>query len=283
MPRFFAALPEGALVAGDERALEQQLRDYIIEAAASWPGLDSMSDAFVAYVAARSAQGIPPIAHAAELFLAHGCAMRWPASQAAFHRGYREVVKRVLTRRGAEAHSADDVTQVVFTQLLVAPQGELPKIVQYRGQGPLKSWVAAAASTALAMLRRGQQRKREDKEDLERVQVDALVDPELGYLKERYKGEVQRAIAQALARLDERERTLLRLSAGAQMNIDELGAMYRVSRATAARWLVAARGALLEHTRAVLRSELGLSDTELRSIVGLIHSQLDISIVRLLS
>jgi len=51
-----------------------------------------------------------------------------------------------------------------------------------------------------------------------------------------------------------RERTLLRMPLVDRLNIDRLGVIYRVNRATVARWLVAIRRRLFEEVRRELAS-----------------------------
>ncbi len=53
-------------------------------------------------------------------------------------------------------------------------------------------------------------------------------------------------------------------------------------RATAARWLQAARAAVLDGTQGELIRRLRLSRTELANVMRLIESQLDVSLPRLL-
>jgi RNA polymerase sigma-70 factor (ECF subfamily) len=59
--------------------------------------------------------------------------------------------------------------------------------------------------------------------------------------------------------------------------------MYGVNRATAARWLVAARQSLLERARAAMRASLGSSEEELESLALLLQSQLHVSLARRLT
>jgi len=62
----------------------------------------------------------------------------------------------------------------------------------------------------------------------------------------------------------------------------EMGALYGVHRATAARWAVAAQEALLEKTRRRLTERLRLTHSQLDSVLRLISSKLDINLSRLL-
>jgi len=86
-----------------------------------------------------------------------------------------------------------------------------------------------------------------------------------------------------LSELGDRERTLLRLHLGERLSIDVLASMYSVNRATAARWLVAARQQLLSRARAAIRASLGSSDEELESLGVLLQSQLHVSLTRRLT
>jgi RNA polymerase sigma-70 factor (ECF subfamily) len=133
------------------------------------------------------------------------------------------------------------------------------------------------------MIRRTAERRREEHDSSQVARLAADLDPELAYLKDRYATEMEQAVVHALAHLSDRERTLMRLHLGEHMTIDQLGAMYRVNRATAARWLTAARESLVARARSDLRLRLRLSESECDSIVALVRSQLDVSIVRRLS
>ena len=63
-----------------------------------------------------------------------------------------------------------------------------------------------------------------------------------------------------------------------ELSIDKLGALYRVHRATAARWVASARRALVDATRDQMITRLGVDSVELDSIIRLVRSQLEISI-----
>jgi hypothetical protein len=101
-------------------------------------------------------------------------------------------------------------------------------------------------------------------------------------MKRQYGPAFKAAFAAAFSALAPRQRTLLRQQVLDGLTIDELGALYRVHRATAARWLERAREALLSGTRTALERELKVSATECESIMRLAQSQLHVSIRRLL-
>jgi RNA polymerase sigma-70 factor (ECF subfamily) len=141
--------------------------------------------------------------------------------------------------------------------------------------------VAAAAATTLMMMRRAAERRREEAPESGTLAgAVGEADPELRYIKERYRQELESSVEHALRSLGDRERALLRLHLSERMSIDQLGVIYGVNRATAARWLAAARTAVMTRTRDDLRARLGLSPSECRSIMALVRSRLDISIVK---
>jgi RNA polymerase sigma-70 factor, ECF subfamily len=273
---------------GDARAsetdLESTLRRWIDQARATWPEIDFEEPAFVAYLAARSPAGVlPPLARAGDLLLAFACAGGAPAAIAVFHRTYGAVVGRVLARRRTQHADADDVAQLMFERLLVGNGPNPPKIADYHGTGTLRSWVSTTAATTLQMMRRGTARRREDADGVDLMGALEADDPEVLYIKRRYLPEIERAIVQALAGLSDRQRTLLRLHLGERTSIDHLGAMYGVNRATAARWLGAAREAFVSAAREAVRAQLRLTDSECDAVARLVRSQLDVSVVRHLS
>src|SRR5262249_6529246 len=104
---------------------------------------------------------------------------------------------------------------------------------------------------------------------------------ELRYMKTLYGAEFREAFAQAMATLKPREQNLLRQHHVDGLTIDQLGQLYHVHRATAARWLGKARSSLLAQTRRSFMKRIRLSHSQFDSVLGLVQSQLVISFRRL--
>lgn len=104
--------------------------------------------------------------------------------------------------------------------------------------------------------------------------------PELDYLRRLYLGELRAALAEAFGRLTVGERNLLRHAFVEGLTVDAIGALYKVHRATSARWIVAAHALLVTRTKAALRSRLDLSEQECERILRLLQSQCDITLDR---
>jgi RNA polymerase sigma-70 factor (ECF subfamily) len=140
--------------------------------------------------------------------------------------------------------------------------------------------VTVAARTALKQ-RRGRAAQPHDSiSGLAQIAVEA--EPELALAKARYAPELDKALRTALDTLDPRQRVLLRLHYAEGWSIDRLGALYQVGRSTSARWIIAAREALHEATKTAMQRRLQLTTSEFESLVGLVQSQLEVSLIRLL-
>ena len=96
-------------------------------------------------------------------------------------------------------------------------------------------------------------------------------------MKEKYRGEFSAAFRRAIAKLELRERNLLRQHYLDELSLEDVASLYRVHRATAARWLSSARSGLLALTRQELAAALGLPAHEVDSLMRLLQSRLDFS------
>jgi RNA polymerase sigma-70 factor (ECF subfamily) len=103
-------------------------------------------------------------------------------------------------------------------------------------------------------------------------------DPELDYLKRLYGESFRVAFDDAVASLEPRDRNLLRLSVIDGLGIDQLAAIFHVHRSTAARRLEQARATLVTATRDRMRATLAITESELESIMRMIHSVCDVTL-----
>ena len=257
-------------------------QDVIDRARAAWPELDLDEGGFAAQVERCLAGGGDPGAlHAGDLWLAYGCSIGDDHAVAAFDREVLSQVGLLLGRMQPTPLLVDETRQALREKLLVAAPGARPRIAEYAGRGPLAAWVrVAAVRTALDLLRAGGARSGAD------VEPDDLAadgsSPELDYVKERYAPQFKAAFQEALRALDSEQRNVLRLHVVEGLNIDEIGALFKVHRSTVARWIAAARQAVLTGARQRLRVQLGLSAGEFDSLAGVVRSQLDLSVAKIL-
>jgi RNA polymerase sigma-70 factor (ECF subfamily) len=223
-------------------------------------------------------------AHVADLCLAWACARGDVNALAAFETRVFSDLDAALRSMEIERWRVDEVKQVVRVELLVAAPDRAPLIEGYAGRGSLRGWLRSiAVRTAMKLLTKDK-RETASSDDDELAQLPAVeAGPELAHFRRKYGAEFKAAFIAALATLDGRERNLLRQHFLDPLDLDQLGQLYGAHRATVARWLARARMRLLEATRDVLRSRLGLDDTELDSVLKLVRSELYLSLPRLLA
>ncbi|MCB9594995.1 MAG: sigma-70 family RNA polymerase sigma factor [Sandaracinaceae bacterium] len=212
-----------------------------------------------------------------ELALGLACARGEQAALRHLEADYFEGVRGALAAMKLPADVRDEVLQEVRRKLLV---GDPPKIAGYAGRGSLRGLLKVTATrTAISMLR---------KTDREAPGDDAILDeagepdPELAYLKERYRGVFRAAFEEAVAGLEPRERNLLRLHFLRKVTLDALATMYGVHRATIVRQLAKIRETIERATQRGLRERLGADPREVDSVMDLIRSRFDASVERLL-
>jgi RNA polymerase sigma-70 factor (ECF subfamily) len=279
--------------------LGQRLTQLVLEGRAAWPQLALEPTALMAFVARQlPAEGTEEVAELLEglrpgdLYLACACACGDGAAITAFDRGYMSEVEHALARMRIDSSRLADVKQLVRQRLFVPAAGHAAsgvpgapaqggKITEYAGRGDLRRWVrSVAVRTCLNDLRKGKREVLADDETLIARQAIPVDDPEVAYMKRTYAAEFRAAFSSALSRADVREQTLLRYHHVDGLNIDEIGAIYRVHRVTAFRWLEKAKERLVKVTLDELRSRLQLSPRELDSVLRMIRSQVHLSLVR---
>ena len=255
----------------------------VTEARATWPAIAIEPERFLAFLGERE---VGTEIHISDLYVACGCVDGAPAAIAAFDQTCLPVIDRAVQSAGATAAELADLRQVVRARLLVPPASESgdepPRITGYTGRGGLGSWVRVVATREAQRLLARERRTVAAADDEIAGMLAPDDDPELGYLKRVYRAEFKLAFAGAIDALADRDRLLLQQHALDGLSIDHLAAFHKVHRATAARWLEAARKAVLDGTRKQLIDRLQLGRDELESLMRLIASQLDVSLPRLL-
>jgi len=264
--------------------LEVALGAAVAEATAAWPGVRADPAAWVRALAALAPHPLDPDRPLGQVlladhFLAFACAGGDPTAIAE--------CDTILIREagfaadGTRMHASvrDEATQIVRANLLAPRAHGAAAIGDYAGRGALRSWLRVCVSRELIRIAKAQQRSEPLEEHLI-ADLGSEGDPVLEELKARYRAELADAFRTALTELPARDRTLLRYQLIDGLTIDEIGAIFRVHRATAARWLAKIRDDLVARTRAVLAASIGVDTDEAASIVRLVQSQLDVSVIR---
>lgn len=246
----------------------------------AWPGVRLSPDQFVARIARIDLSDRTLLERAQDLFLACACA---EGDSEAIRYFESEILSRVglyVARFGLSSHVVDEVRQRVRVKVLV---GTSPGIAGYRGQGPLRAWVQITAVRIAMDISRSTAASRASVDvDLADLVISLDDSPELAAARGLYRERLQTALEESLRALEARDKTLLHLSLVDGLNIDAIGALYRVHRATVARWLVAIQSRIFQSVRARLGLRGTPSPSETRSLVALLRDDIHLSLGRLL-
>jgi RNA polymerase sigma-70 factor, ECF subfamily len=221
---------------------------------------------------------------AADLFLAAASATGERQALVTFEADAMHGADGTLARRRFAPDVIEEAKQNIRERLLVGSgESTRPRILDYDGRGELKGWVAVAIVREAIYLAKKEQKTTPLDIDLLTMAEGGGDDPEVAYFKKRYRAEYKESVQAALGELTVRERALLRQQYILGMSVDAIGAIYQVHRATAARWVQAAREELLSKARLELGRRVGLARPEIEQIVRMIESQLEVSLRRILA
>jgi RNA polymerase sigma-70 factor (ECF subfamily) len=261
---------------------DQALQQAFALGQKAWPSIVLDLDGFRAHC--ERALGSNPewdwARFGAELYLCCACARGDAEGTRALEADVLPQVVKAISRIDSDAQFVEEALQTLRDKLLV---GDRAKIADYAARGPLIAWLSvAAARVALDAIRSRNARKLSHTDLPDRLtQTDSS--PLNDIIRSRYGDSFQRALKNAISALPSRERNLLRLQLVGRCSIDQLGRMYLVHRATAARWLEGARNRVFESVREQMKVEHRLTDGEFDSIARGVRSQLDLSITATIS
>jgi RNA polymerase sigma-70 factor (ECF subfamily) len=256
------------------------LADVLAASRQAWPGVDISDDDFVAYVTERLApqtsldEAVRTLC-IADLWLACAIARGDRAALRAFDAQLAYVGEAIAHLDGGTALVAD-VTAAVRERVLGS--GGDGKISEFRGRGDLRGWLRVVAVREALQIMRARKREAPMPDALPAAMLE-----ESTQLAPDEQRAYREAFAAALATLTPRERNLLRQQYVYGATIDELGALYGVHRATAARWIAQIRDTLLHRTRRHIAEVMRLTGTDLDSAMGRIAGHVDYSLRHTLS
>ena len=264
------------------------LERAVADAREAWPEIGDVPG-FDRFVTERVEDADDPCAaleqlHLDDLYVAHGCAHGNAGAVGVFDAHVMTAVPRAVARIDGSPAFTEEIAQRTRLRLLVSEAGERPRIAGYRGRGKLRSWVQVTAVRLALEERRRKNPAEANRSDRALENARELSgDPEIEHIRMMYRDDFSTAFKEALGTLSARERNVLRLYLLDGLNIDQIGAIYRVHRATIARWIAKARESLLKEARKRVRERLQISAGEFESLMGMVRSHLDLSLDRFLN
>jgi RNA polymerase sigma-70 factor, ECF subfamily len=268
-------------------------------ASCKWPGLPSPDDFFVNRLRQHLAPGPVEDALAAidigEMLLAHHAMLGNQMAVAEVHARI-DALRGPLRRTGASSAEIEELLADLLADLVgprspvspVAagsgddgPQGDhAPRIAGFAGRCSLKAWMQVIAVRRMVVRRRKRGEVLSD--DLFADVACEQLDPELLLIRHTYAYEFCNAFAEALRNLDPTERLILRQHHLDGVGLDGLARLHDVHRATIARRLAATREKIFATIRRTLLRDLKVGNETLDSILRVVRSEMDLSLIRLL-
>ncbi len=266
-------------------ALAAALADLHARGASAWTAIHVAPDRFGSELVRRLGTDVTPAVLAGihhDVYLAIASADGDPAAMAACDALCGQEVDHATSRLRATATQGDDVRSELRRLLFTSDENRTAAVIGFTGRGDLRGFARVIAARTLAKRMRLDRREVE----LEDEMIDVLtpaIDPEVAFLREQYRADVDTVFRAAIATLPDRSRAVLRYHLLDGWSIDEIGALYHVHRATAARWVTSAREELGAQIRTRLSERLAIPESQVDSIVALVTSRIEISLDRLLA
>jgi RNA polymerase sigma-70 factor (ECF subfamily) len=178
----------------------------------------------------------------------------------------------ILGKRTGDTEIAEEALQQLRHKLLV---GERPRLASYRSTGHLRAWLQVVAIRLCQDIGRQRGVRWEREAPLAEHLMCNQVEPQARLEKQELDELFVSALREVIRELPERERYALRMHLLAGWNVSQIGEALSTHRATAARWIVAAKQRLNDRVRSLLRQRLDLSRDEMERLFTLLSTQFD--------
>jgi len=245
----------------------------------AWPTVNLPEPMFARALGDRGGEGVV----AADLYLACAASHGVPEAVEIFERQYMSRVPQLVGHLHLAPHALDELCQRVRELLLVARADKPAKLAEYAGRGTLLGWLCVVAVRVAIDQLRSDRRHAADELPDELPFLDSVSnEPELVLLRTRFRPRFHEALRAASAALTKRERHLLRMRFVDGLTLDQMASLFRVTKSTVHRWIERARACFLRSVRRFFRDEVGLSASEIDSVVRLLQSQAEFSLPSLL-
>lgn len=209
----------------------------------------------------------------------------WAAAQgqnAALRLLIEQYVKPACRVAAGGPERVHELVTNITSRLLFASEEGPARIASYSGRAPLGAWLRVVAKRGAIDIQRGEKRRPTAAEEFAQRALK-VVDPELDFFKFRYARQFNEALEEVLSALAAEDANLLYLTSVEHVSSDAIAQMRHVSRRTIQRRLSAIREEVLVELRCRMRERLGASEDEIESLLGLVQSQLGVTLHRVLA
>lgn len=262
-------------------ALEAMLWRLYHDGATSWPQIPVAAEKFAQFLGRQLPRdvGLEDLVtlRARDLYLVCALGLGDRTAQTVFESEYMPRVRHALLQFGTSEPGIADIKQNLYGRLLEKRDVTVVRS-GYGGRGDLGSWLCTCAIREAGQRHKKRQRELALEHASEEILRDLHSSPEVATLTGRLKDVFQESFKEAIATLSSRERNLLRYHFLAELSIDQIGAIYHIHRATAARWVNKAQERLVKKTRELFVMRAQVNAESLPRIMELIESQLSVNL-----
>jgi RNA polymerase sigma-70 factor (ECF subfamily) len=245
----------------------------------AYPRVALPFEQFLAHVNRLAPPASALASNGADVFLSAACTRGDRAALAAFESHVAGLTRHLLGA-GIKGEAVNDALQLLRERLLM---GAVPRIGSYSGRAPFAVWLRVVATRVALNLIDGDRSRRE--RDVDMQALNRLVAPgedlETSARRSESHPALQAALDETFASLSDRDRAVLRMFYSDGLSIDAIGAVYRVHRATVARWLNDIQKRAQGEIKRRLALRLRPTSSEFRSLVELVVPDLTVRLSRL--
>jgi len=279
----------------DPAEAEELLRDAWRRGRNSWLELDVPPKVFVKYLAERLGpdHANKPLAWVLEdlslglvpFYLLSAFASGVWGADKTLKSEIAKLLRGILNSLKLPPEKFDEVYQKVLIHLLVGGAGgrdkdpRPPRLMDYQGKGKLSSWIQVIAiRMALVEITSGHESSDEKALTAFSEAPSPEPDPEIEISKKRNLEAFRQALRESFKRIPRELRYLLRLYYFDRLTTIQLGALFGQDQSSISRKLKAARDAVLDLTKQILREHLNLSSDGVESFLQELDSQFGVSL-----
>jgi RNA polymerase sigma-70 factor (ECF subfamily) len=296
---------EGLILAGARRLLARAANGRGLEAGVLAPRLRASVEKYIlkddpAPGPAKIDKFIDGL-HADDLCLVIACESGDQSAWSDLFEGYGATVRSAARSASSNEAMSDDVAQSIWADLhgLKVREDGKPagKLAYYSGAGSLGGWLRAVVGQLAIDQHRRQSRlvQTEEDTDLDRLAHDAgensnslnpfhsAPNPEESLASDLASADVEKALGQALAGLDDEDRLLMKLYYFDGLRLREAGAVLGVHEATASRRLTRIHGEVRERVESILMAEHGWTKSEATRSLAQVAAQLQTEVEPMLT
>lgn len=205
------------------------------------------------------------------------CLAGRPGAARVLDRDYIEPLRRRLAKVCLKPEVTDAALQELREKLLLPPT---PRLASYRPTGDFRVWLRVVAVRIAIDVTRSAGVQGERRDELPEHLEAITLGPEQHVVKEEWRVLLRSSLQAAVKRLPAGERHALRMHTLAGASIDQIGEVLSVHRATAARWLLAAKDKLRVYLREELALRIGSEASGAELLLDEMPSRLDVSLSR---